>query len=161
MPPRARHRQARARTTTLASASILRYGHRLRYHLAPDLRLTSRGASLVARRHLLDFYSPSAAPAVDDFPCITAAVSHTSRVVESSALAANHPPCLSSRFRGLGGLANQTLHASPPGHLTGQWYPCKPTTSTTFMARPQRAVPMLRYPSECLASHPCDLHEAN
>jgi hypothetical protein len=37
----------------------------LRYHLAPDLRLTSRGASLAAKRH---FYSPSKWPG---FPCIS------------------------------------------------------------------------------------------
>jgi hypothetical protein len=44
---------------------ILRYAHRLRYHLAPDLRLTSRGASLAAKRH---FYSPSKWAG---FPCIS------------------------------------------------------------------------------------------
>ena len=95
----------------LSGESILRYGHRLRYHLAPDLRLTSRGASLAGKRHFNTPSAPSSEqPRWLDFPlpCITAAVSHTSRVVESSALAANHPPCLSSsRFRGLGGLATR------------------------------------------------------
>lgn len=54
----------------LSGESILRYGHRLRYHLAPDLRLTSRGASLAGKRH---FNSPSAPsseqPRWLDFPC--------------------------------------------------------------------------------------------
>jgi len=89
--PRARHRQG-----TPSGESILRYGRRLRYHLAPDLRLTSRGASLAGKRPSNRRPRCGRQPSWVDFPCITAAVSHTSRVVESSALAANQPPCLSS-----------------------------------------------------------------
>ena len=148
MPPRARHRQG----THSSGESILRYGLRLRYHLAPDLQLTSRGASLAAKRHSNSPSAPSSEqPRWVDFPCINRRRFHilqgSSKVRPLRQI--TRRACLSSsRLRGLGGLATR-LSLRVRLHLRGATVTLQAykehdllyltTTSCTNVEIPERA----------------------
>jgi hypothetical protein len=142
---------------------MLRYAHRLRYHSSacPDLQLTSHGVSLAAKDLLLAVRTAAervGSPTGLIFPAYSQAVSHTSRVERKFG------PCGKSTavpVLEVTDLASACLPDSLPLPATVADYQralCKPVDSAISLARLQ-AVPMLRYPSECLASHPCGLHD--